>query len=146
MTRYLLDTNILSEATRPLPSPAVAAWLEAQADQDLCIATLTLGDLRRGILQAPRGRRRQALEAWFTGPDGPARLFAGRILPFGEREAAAWARIMAEARATGRARNALDMIIAATAAANDCIVVTANERDFSGAVAVVNPAVGPPPG
>ena len=45
---------------------------------------------------------------------------------------------MAEGRATGRPRNALDTIIEATAEANDCVVVTDNEKDFAG-VEVVNP-------
>ena len=39
----------------------------------------------------------------------------------------------------GRPRRPLDMIIAATAAANGCTVVTLNERDFRGAVDCLNP-------
>jgi len=35
MTRYLLDTNILSDATKPAPSPALVAWMSEQADSDL---------------------------------------------------------------------------------------------------------------
>ena len=45
---------------------------------------------------------------------------------------------MAEGTATGRPRSALDMIVAAVAEANDCIVVTDNERDFVG-LEIVNP-------
>jgi predicted nucleic acid-binding protein len=45
---------------------------------------------------------------------------------------------MAQGAATGRPRNALDMIIAAVAEANDCVVVTDNERDFAG-LEIVNP-------
>jgi toxin FitB len=142
VTRYLIDTNILSDATKPKPSPGIAAWLSAQVDEDLSISTLTLGEIRRGILQQPTGRRRRELEHWFAGPDGLLRLFAGRVRFFGEREAVEWARIMAAGRAEGRPRNPLDMIIAATAAANNCVVVTANDRDFRGAVAVMNPRTG----
>jgi predicted nucleic acid-binding protein len=72
----------------------------------------------------------------------PKALFAGRILPFDERAAAEWARIMAEGTATGRPRSAIDMIIAATAAANGCTVATLNDRDFRGAVATFNPMTG----
>jgi predicted nucleic acid-binding protein len=50
----------------------------------------------------------------------------------------AWARLMAEGTAAGRPRSALDMIIAAVAEANGCIVVTNNERDFAG-VEILNP-------
>jgi predicted nucleic acid-binding protein len=78
------------------------------------------------------------LERWFAGPEGPQALFAGRVLPFDEAAALIWARLMAEGTATGRPRSALDMIIAAVAEANDCIVVTDNEKDFAG-VKIVNP-------
>jgi toxin FitB len=73
-----------------------------------------------------------SLDAWFAGSEGPQALFAGRVLPFDEQAALLWARLMAEGKAAGRPRNALDMIIASVAGANDCIVVTANERDFMG--------------
>jgi len=45
---------------------------------------------------------------------------------------------MAEGRAAGRPRSGLDMMIAAIADANECVVVTDNERDFSG-VRILNP-------
>ncbi|HEY2134839.1 MAG TPA: PIN domain-containing protein, partial [Xanthobacteraceae bacterium] len=74
----------------------------------------------------------------FAGPEGPRSLFAGRVLPFDEQAALAWARLMADGKARGRPRSALDTIIAAVAEANGCIVVTGNERDFVG-VEMVNP-------
>ena len=78
------------------------------------------------------------MESWFGGPEGPQALFAGRVLPFDEAAALTWARLMAEGTATGRPRSALDMIIAAVAEANDCVVVTDNESDFAG-LDIVNP-------
>ena len=141
MARYLIDTNIVGEATRPLPSPAVTKWFSAQDDHELFVATLTLGELERGILQLPMGRRRRELEAWFAGPEGPPLLFAHRVLSFDTATASVWARLMAEGHAGGRPRSALDMIIAAPAVVHDCVVVTANERHFRDVVAFVNPAV-----
>ena len=138
MTRYLLDTNILSNVIKPQPSPALLAWLGAQKDDDLFIASLTVAEIQRGILEKPAGRKRRALDAWFTGPEGPLALFAGRILPFDERAGLHWARLMAEGKVLGRPRNAFDMIIASIAAANDCVVVTDDEKDFAG-IAFVNP-------
>lgn len=132
MTRYLLDTNIISNVVKPQPSELLLTWMAAQRDEDLFITSLTLGEIRRGILEKPAGRKRTALDAWFSGPEGPPVLFAGRILPFDDRAAFIWAELMAEGKCTGRPRNVLDMIIAAVAAANDCVVVTDNERDFAG--------------
>lgn len=138
MTRYLLDTNIISNIVKPEPSASLLAWMSARRDEDLFIASLTLAEVRRGILEMPRGRKRAALDAWFAGPEGPQALFAGRILPFDDGAALIWARLMAEGRSAGRPRSALDMIVAAVAGANDCIVVTDNEKDFAG-IPIVNP-------
>jgi toxin FitB len=65
-------------------------------------------------------------------------LFAGRVLPFDERAGILWARLMADGKTEGRPRSALDMIIAAVAEANDCVVVTDNEQDFAG-IETLNP-------
>ncbi|HEY2137282.1 MAG TPA: PIN domain-containing protein [Xanthobacteraceae bacterium] len=136
--RYLLDTDIVSNITKPAPSESLIAWMAEQADRDLFIASLTVAEIRRGVLEKPAGKRRDQLEAWFAGPEGPRSLFAGRVLPFDEQAALAWARLMADGKARGRPRSALDTIIAAVAEANGCIVVTGNERDFVG-VEMVNP-------
>lgn len=138
MTRYLLDTNIISNIVKPAPSAALVAWMAAQADEDLFISSLTIAEVRRGVLQRPAGRKRRELESWFAGSTGPQSLFAGRVLPFDEQAALVWARLMAATTAKGRPRSALDMMVAAIAEANDCVIVTDNERGFAG-LAIVNP-------
>ncbi len=111
MSRYLLDTNIISNVTKLTPSEALLAWMGEQVDENLFIASLTVAEIRRGILEKPAGRKRDQLDAWFSGPEGPSALFAGRVLPFDERS---------------------------IAEANDCIVVTDNEKDFAD-IEIVNP-------
>ena len=138
MTRYLLDTKIISNVVKPLPSWALLAWLEARQDNELYVAAFTVAEILRGILEMPAGRQRDLLNVWFVGPEGPQALFADRILPFDERAGLLWARLMADGKAAGRPRNPLDMIIASIAGANGCTLVTDNERDFSG-MEVVNP-------
>ena len=124
MSRYLLDTNIISSVTKPAPPESLLAWMA--------------GEVRRGVLEKPAGRKRDQLEAWFAGTEGPSALFAGRVLPFDEKAALVWARLMAEGKAYGRSRSALDTIIAAIAEVNECIIVTNNEKDFIG-VETFNP-------
>ena len=136
--RFLLDTNIISNVTKPKPSEALLAWMAEQADQELYISSLTVAEICRGVLENPVGKRRRELEAWFSGPDGPQALFAGRVLPFDEKAGLAWAKLMADGKARGRPRSALDTIIAAIAEANDCVVVTDNEMDFEG-IEIINP-------
>ena len=138
MSRYLLDTNIISNVTKPTPSEALLVWMGEQVDEDLFIASLTVAEIHRGILEKPAGRKRNQLDTWFFGPEGPLALFAGRVLPFDERAGLIWARLMAEGTTNGRPRSALDTIIAAIAEANDCVVVTDNEKDFAG-IEIVNP-------
>lgn len=139
--RYLLDTNILSNVTKPAPSEALLAWMSSQADTDLFIASLTVAEIRRGVLEKPAGKKRDQLEAWFSGPEGPQALFAGRILSFDEKASLVWARLMADGKAKGRPRSGLDAIIASVAETNECVVVTDNEKDFEG-IEIVNPLRG----
>lgn len=138
MSRYLLDTKILSDAIKPIPSEALRSWLSVQADKSIFVASLSVAEIWRGILIMPDGKRRRDLERWFDGPDGPPALFAGRILSFDEKSGMIWAKLLAEGTEVGRPRSPLDMIIAAVAEANDCIVVTGNEKHFAG-LKFVNP-------
>lgn len=138
MTRYLLDTNIISNVTKPVPSEPLVAWMARRADESLFIASVTVAEIWRGVLEKPRGKKRDQLEAWFSGPEGPQALFAGRVLAFDEKAALIWGRLMTEGMAKGRPRSAVDTMIAAIAEANGCLVVTDNEKDFPG-VKVVNP-------
>ena len=136
--RYLLDTNILSNVTKPAPSEPLLAWMAEQADEDLFIASLVVAEIWFGVLDIPPGKKRVQLEKWFTGSEGPQALFAGRVLPFDEKAGLIWARLMAEDERSGQPRSALDMIVAAVAETNDWIVVTDNEKHFSG-LKYINP-------
>lgn len=85
--RYLLDTNVISDAQKQQPDPRLAAWMAAQADGDLFISTLTIAEVWQGVLEKVDGHRKRDLLAWFKGPSGPGTLFAGRILPLDEAAA-----------------------------------------------------------
>jgi toxin FitB len=104
----------------------------------LFVAHPWLAEICRGILEKPSGKKRRELDDWFSGPEGPQALFRGRVLAFDERAALVWGRLMSEGTAAGRPRSALDMVVAAIAEANECVLVTDNEKHFSG-VSVVNP-------
>lgn len=141
MSRYLLDTSIISNVTKTAPSKSLLAWMAEQVDEDLFIASLTIAEIRRGVLEKPAGRKRDQLEAWFAGSEGPSALFAGRVLPFDEKAGLVWARLMADGTAAGHPRSALDMIIAAVAESNGCTIVTDNEKHFAG-ISTINPLRG----
>jgi predicted nucleic acid-binding protein len=83
--------------------------MAGQVDEDLFISSLTVAEIRRGILEKPAGKKRRELERWFSGPEGPQALFGGRVLPFDEKASLIWARLMADGTAKGRPRSPLDM-------------------------------------
>jgi toxin FitB len=109
-----------------------------QVNENLFIASLTIAEVWRGLLEMPAGRKQRILENWFLGPDGPTLKFAGRVLPFDEKAGLIWGRLMAEGTKAGRPRSGLDMILAAIAEANNCMLVTGNEKHFSG-LKFINP-------
>jgi len=138
LIRYLLDSNVISNATKPFPSQLLAAWLMDQFSENLYISSITVAEIWRGVLEKPAGRKRRDLEKWFHGPEGPKSLFADRILPFDASAGMIWARLMFEGTKAGQPRSPLDMILAAIAEANDCILVTGNEKHFVG-LKFINP-------
>jgi len=134
--RYLVDANVLSEATKPMPDPRVVAWLRAHAP-DLAVDPVILGELRFGILILPKGRKRTALERWFDA--GVGRL---HCLPWDADTGLKWAGLLAHLRTTGKAMPLKDSLIAATALVHGLTVATRNRADFQNAgVRAVDPFV-----
>lgn len=132
--KWLLDTNVLSELTRPEPSPKVEAWLRAEGN-DAAIDPIVLGELRYGILILPRGARRSRLEAWF---DAGARRM--NCLAWDSDTGLKWAALLARLRSKGLTMPLRDSMIAATALEHQLTVVTRNVRDFAAAgVPLLNP-------
>jgi predicted nucleic acid-binding protein len=138
LARYLVDANVLSEATKPAPDQRVIDWL-GHNEPELAVDPVILGEIRFGILLLPRGRRRSGLERWFE--EGVQRL---QCIPWGASTGLRWAELLATLRADGRAMPIKDSFIAATALAHDLAVATLNRRDFDSAgVTVVDPVVEP---
>ena len=59
MSRSLLDTNIISNVTKPVPSEGQVAWMAEQADEELFISSLTVAEIRRGILESQPEKARE---------------------------------------------------------------------------------------
>ena len=138
MARFLVDANVLSEATKPAPNERVVEWL-GRNEPEVAVDPIILGEIRFGILLLPRGRRRSRLERWFE--DGVQRL---QCIPWEAATGLRWAELLATLRAEGRAMPIKDSLIAGTALAHDLAVVTLNRRDFDASgVAVVDPAAEP---
>lgn len=134
LVRYLVDANVLSEATKPEPDERVTDWLGLH-EPELAVDPIILGEIRFGILLLARGRRRSRLERWFE--EGVQRL---QCIPWDASTGLRWAELLATLRAQGRAMPIKDSLIAATALVHDLAVVTLNRRDFDAAgVSIVDP-------
>jgi len=135
--KYLVDANVLSEPTKPLPDPRVVDWLQTH-EPDIAVDPVILGELRFGILILPRGKKRMALERWFNA--GVGRL---HCLPWDADTGLKWAELLARLRKTGTAMPIKDSFIAATAIVYGLAVVTRNRVDFAKAgVRVIDPFAG----
>jgi len=135
--KYLVDANVLSEATRPTPRSEVVDWLEAH-EAELVIDAIVLGELAAGVEALPKGRKRIGLEKWFE-----ALVETIECLPWDAETSREWVRLVAVLRRRGRTIPLLDSMIAATARVHGLTVVTRNVGDFEPAgVEVVNPFPG----
>ena len=135
--KYLVDANVLSEATKPSPDPRVVGWLRAH-EPDIAVDPVILGELRFGILILPKGQKRTALERWFNA--GAERLYC---LPWDSDTGLQWAELLARLRKTGKTMPIKVSLIAATAIVYGLAVATRNRIDIAKAgVHVVDPFVG----
>jgi len=134
----LLDTNVISELTRPVPALAVERWLAVQPPATVFLSTITEAELLYGLALMAPGRRRVALAAV---TDAMLREdFAGRIIPFDRPAAAAFADIAAKRRREGRPISQADAQIAAIAKSCGAAIATRNDADFDGCgIEIVNP-------
>lgn len=134
----VLDTNVVSEPWKIAPNPGVLAWIDAQAVETLYLSAITVAELRYGLATMPAGRRRTVYQERLANEVLPA--FAGRILPFDLDASQAYADLMAQARAAGKAIGQADGYIAATAAAHGLMVATRDTGPFEAAgLKTVNP-------
>lgn len=122
---YLVDANVLSEATKPSPDARVVAWLRHH-ERNLAVDPIILGELRFGIHLLPDGKRRRRLETWFD--KGAARMVC---VAWDAATGLCWARLLAELRRSGRSLPIKDSLIAATALVHGFVLVTRNTRDFA---------------
>lgn len=138
MNGYLLDTNVPSEFSRDRPEPRVVRWLKAQPVTTLFLSAITIGEIRKGLVVMPQGRRRADLETWFH--TDLLVWFRNRILPVTHAIADRWGELDGHSQLKGTPLNTGDGLIAATAIEHDLTVVTRNVKDFAGlGLTIFNP-------
>lgn len=132
----LVDTNVLSEPFRPQPDEGVIAWMVAQTD--VGVSTVSLGELRRGALQLPAGRRRETLMARI---DASVADLGGRVFTYDAAGARLYGHLHAHRRSLGRPLAVEDGMIAASGIIHGATrIATRNVADFEDlGLEIINP-------
>lgn len=132
--RFLLDTNVVSEARKPHGNPQVKRWLASVPGRELFLSVLVLGEVRQGV---ERIRRRDplqaaAFDAWLSRL---AAEYADRLVPVTAAVAEEWGRMNVPDPLP-----AVDSLLAATAKVHGMTLVTRNVADVAATgVALLDP-------
>jgi len=121
VTRYLLDTNIVSNLVRQ-PRGSVADRISAVGEDEVCTSIIVASELRYGAAKNNSPRLTAQLDAV---------LGAMEVLALEAPADAVYGVIRADLGRIGRPIGANDLLIAAHAVALDLTLVTDNEREFS---------------
>ena len=138
MTRWLLDTNVLSELRKPLPQTSVIDFVAAQKLESLFVSSVAFAEIRFGIEMIPDPIKRNELKDWLEQKLRP--MFAERILPVSEYVIFRWRLLVEQGRKAGHTYSQPDLFLAATSLQYGATLVTRNAADFAGTGAkLLNP-------
>ena len=123
--KYLVDTNVLSEAVKTVPDKSVLKMLEKHQDE-IVIAAPVWHELQFGCQRLPQSRKREVIASFLD--DVIKRTIL--ILPYDDRAAEWHARERARLSSKGLTPSFVDGQIAAISVVNGLILVTRNIDDF----------------
>ena len=128
MSRYLLDTCVFAEYSKPRPNTKVFDWLDARDLESQYLSVLTIGEIEKGIARMPVSKRRRSLEIVL---DGIISRFENRIIELDVQVLRRWGQLVGALELKGRSLPVIDSLIAATALEHDLVIVTQNTADFA---------------
>jgi toxin FitB len=126
--RYLLDTNVVSEQSKPNPDVQVLQWLERQKVFETYLSIITICEIEQGIQLLGNTKRARVLEIWLEKLEFE---FTDHVLGITRDVAKTWAEATAKAIKAGQTLSYADSLIVATAITHDLTIVTRNTSDFS---------------
>lgn len=136
--KYLLDTCIISELSKPKPDSQVAQWIESQYEADFCLSVLTIGEIQKGITKLTDSKKKLALQEWL---DQELKVrFENRILEISGMVAQKWGEIQGDSEQQGKKMPVIDSFIAVTGLVHNVTVVTRNINNMiQSGVTLFNP-------
>ncbi len=123
----ILDSNVVSEIMRPQPETRVIAWLDRQPRQSVWVTTITILEVRFGLLTMPAGKRR---DAYTQGFENILDRLDRRIASFDLEAAQHASDLMASRKLKGIPREDRDTMIAGIVLANHATLATRNTSHF----------------
>lgn len=134
----IVDTNVVSELMKQIPSKNVVAWIDKQTSEDLFITAITVAEIDYGLSILPDGARRSSMRTSFEKVVEEA--FAFRVLSFDTNAARLYGPIMSHRKNLGRVMSLFDGQIASIAQAHNAFVATRNVNDFDKCgLTIINP-------
>ncbi len=134
---FLLDTCVLSELVKQEPDSKVIEWMSHHDNETIFIASMTVGEIHKGIFRLPNSYRKKVLQEWIQTIEEE---YADKTVPFERETAKVWGNMCAALENAGQKMSLQDSIIAASALHHEMILVTRNIKDFQFApIEVRNP-------
>lgn len=122
MIRYLLDTNVVSAASKTDPDRNLLAWLDRTDDAELAISAMSVHELWFGVARVRLARHPKAREI-ADAVTAILDAYEGRILPIDAAAGRAWAELLAQ-----QTKHVNDRCLVAIAQVNGLVLVTRNVK------------------
>ena len=119
--KYMLDTNICIYAIKHKPPEVIKNFLKHNPD-DMCVSSITYGELMHGVEKSQAVERNRAAITLF--------LSSISILPFDNYAAEEYGKVRAELERKGTPIGPMDMLIAGHARSERLILITNTTREF----------------
>lgn len=126
--KYILDTCVVSELTKPKPERSLLKWIKQKDEIDFYLSVLTIGELHKGISRLEESKKKQLLIQWVESD--LTKRFENRILPVTDSIAKKWGEIQGKAEQEGKKMPVIDSLIAATGLVHDFQIITRNTIDM----------------
>jgi predicted nucleic acid-binding protein len=126
--KYLLDTNVISEWTKPQPNENLVRWIGLVPEDDVYISVITLAEIQFGLKLLPEGKKKARLEQWLS--HDILKRFNKRILQINNETALIWGDLLSQAKNQGITLSTMDGFIAALSKQYRLTLVTRNMKDF----------------
>jgi len=123
--KFLLDTSIISEISKPECNERVKSFIETAHWEDIYLSAVTIGEICYGIEKLPYSKKKHELSIWFYTKI--PQWFHRRILPGNSEVLMEWGKLRARAK---RTLPVIDLLIAATSIVHNMLLVTRNTKDF----------------